>query len=120
MVKAKETDLEGVLEGKKQYQVPLYQRVYSWRTNPPRGRIAPELEMPGYSYVEMEALRIGLEDCRSHLRDFIHRTFALTSQPERIRAFVDNEAQVLLRESRKWRIQRGSVDDALPGIAISR
>ncbi|MEV1129288.1 DUF4268 domain-containing protein [Agromyces sp. NPDC049794] len=32
MVKAKETDLEGVLEGKKQYQVPLYQRVYSWRT----------------------------------------------------------------------------------------
>ncbi|MFE4726118.1 DUF4268 domain-containing protein [Microbacterium sp. NPDC056736] len=31
MVKAKETDLEGVLEGKKQYQVPLYQRVYSWR-----------------------------------------------------------------------------------------
>lgn len=30
MVKAKETDLEGVLEGKKQYQVPLYQRVYSW------------------------------------------------------------------------------------------
>ncbi|GAA2035947.1 DUF262 domain-containing protein [Agromyces tropicus] len=31
MVKAKETDLEGVLEGKKQYQVPLYQRVYAWR-----------------------------------------------------------------------------------------
>lgn len=30
MVKAKETNLEGVLEGKKQYQVPLYQRGYSW------------------------------------------------------------------------------------------
>ncbi|MFE6233750.1 DUF262 domain-containing protein [Cellulosimicrobium sp. NPDC057862] len=30
MVSAKETDLEGVLEGKRQYQVPLYQRVYSW------------------------------------------------------------------------------------------
>lgn len=30
MVKAKETNLEGILEGKKQYQVPLYQRVYSW------------------------------------------------------------------------------------------
>ena len=30
VVKAKETNLEGVLEGKKQYQVPLYQRVYGW------------------------------------------------------------------------------------------
>ena len=30
MVKANETNLEGVLEGKRQYQVPLYQRVYSW------------------------------------------------------------------------------------------
>lgn len=30
MVKARETNLEGVLEGKKQYQVPLYQRPYSW------------------------------------------------------------------------------------------
>ncbi|WP_435737375.1 DUF262 domain-containing protein [Cellulosimicrobium sp. PMB13] len=30
MVSAKETNLEGVLEGKRQYQVPLYQRVYSW------------------------------------------------------------------------------------------
>jgi alkylated DNA nucleotide flippase Atl1 len=32
VVKAKETNLQGVLEGTKQYQVPLYQRVYSWRT----------------------------------------------------------------------------------------
>lgn len=31
VVKAAETNLAGVLEGKKQYQVPLYQRVYSWR-----------------------------------------------------------------------------------------
>lgn len=31
MVKATETNLAGVLEGKKQYQVPLYQRTYSWR-----------------------------------------------------------------------------------------
>jgi len=30
MVKANETNLEGILEGKRQYQVPLYQRVYSW------------------------------------------------------------------------------------------
>lgn len=30
MVKAVETSFAGVLEGKKQYQVPLYQRVYSW------------------------------------------------------------------------------------------
>lgn len=30
MVKAKETNLVGVLEGTKQYQVPLYQRTYSW------------------------------------------------------------------------------------------
>lgn len=30
MVKAAETDLSGVLEGRKQYQVPLYQRPYSW------------------------------------------------------------------------------------------
>lgn len=30
MVKARETNLIGVLEGTKQYQVPLYQRTYSW------------------------------------------------------------------------------------------
>lgn len=30
-MKAVETDLNGLLEGKKQYQVPLYQRTYSWR-----------------------------------------------------------------------------------------
>lgn len=30
MVKAMETSFAGVLEGRKQYQVPLYQRVYSW------------------------------------------------------------------------------------------
>ncbi|GAB3244308.1 DUF4268 domain-containing protein [Nocardioides dilutus] len=30
MVKAQETYLETLLEGKKQYQVPLYQRVYAW------------------------------------------------------------------------------------------
>ena len=29
-MKASETNLEGILEGKRQYQVPLYQRVYSW------------------------------------------------------------------------------------------
>ena len=31
MVKAIETNLESVLEGKKQYQVPLFQRSYSWK-----------------------------------------------------------------------------------------
>ncbi|OMH36878.1 DUF4268 domain-containing protein [Tersicoccus sp. Bi-70] len=31
MVRADHGTLEGILEGKKQYQVPLYQRVYSWR-----------------------------------------------------------------------------------------
>ena len=31
VVKAMETCFAGVLEGKKQYQVPLYQRVYSWQ-----------------------------------------------------------------------------------------
>ena len=30
MVKATETRFAGVLEGRKQYQVPLYQRTYSW------------------------------------------------------------------------------------------
>jgi hypothetical protein len=30
LVAAKETNLKGLLEGSKQYQVPLYQRVYSW------------------------------------------------------------------------------------------
>lgn len=30
MVKAAETNFAGVLEGKKQYQVPLYQRTYAW------------------------------------------------------------------------------------------
>jgi len=30
MVNAQETNFEGVLEGKKQYQIPLYQRVYAW------------------------------------------------------------------------------------------
>ncbi len=32
MVKATETSFAGVLEGRKQYQVPLYQRTYSWGT----------------------------------------------------------------------------------------
>lgn len=31
MVKAIETNLESILEGKKQYQVPLFQRSYSWK-----------------------------------------------------------------------------------------
>lgn len=31
MVRAENGTLAGVLEGKKQYQIPLYQRVYSWR-----------------------------------------------------------------------------------------
>src|SRR5690242_17608033 len=31
VVKAVETNLESVLEGKKQYQVPLYQRRYAWK-----------------------------------------------------------------------------------------
>ncbi|AIY03165.1 hypothetical protein ART_3566 [Arthrobacter sp. PAMC 25486] len=30
MVRAENGTLAGVLEGKKQYQIPLYQRVYSW------------------------------------------------------------------------------------------
>jgi alkylated DNA nucleotide flippase Atl1 len=30
-MKASESDLDALLEGKKQYQVPLYQRTYSWR-----------------------------------------------------------------------------------------
>ena len=30
MVAAQETTLQGLLEGAKQYQVPLYQRPYSW------------------------------------------------------------------------------------------
>lgn len=30
MVRAENGTLTGVLEGKKQYQIPLYQRVYSW------------------------------------------------------------------------------------------
>lgn len=33
MVRAENGTLAGVLEGKKQYQVPLYQRVYSWGKN---------------------------------------------------------------------------------------
>ena len=32
MVAAEETTLQALLEGTKQYQVPLYQRTYSWST----------------------------------------------------------------------------------------
>ena len=32
MVAARETTLQELLEGSKQYQVPLYQRTYSWTT----------------------------------------------------------------------------------------
>jgi hypothetical protein len=32
MVQVTQTDLANILDGKKQYQVPLYQRVYSWQT----------------------------------------------------------------------------------------
>jgi hypothetical protein len=31
MVAARETTLRELLEGSKQYQVPLYQRTYSWK-----------------------------------------------------------------------------------------
>ncbi len=31
MVAARETTLQELLEGSKQYQVPLYQRTYSWK-----------------------------------------------------------------------------------------
>ena len=31
MVAARETTLQELLEGSKQYQVPLYQRTYSWQ-----------------------------------------------------------------------------------------
>lgn len=49
MVKAAETNLAGVLEGKKQYQVPLYQRVYSW------GK--PQLNQLWNDIVELAATR---------------------------------------------------------------
>lgn len=49
MVKAAETNLAGVLEGKKQYQVPLYQRVYSWRK--------PQLDQLWNDVTELAAAR---------------------------------------------------------------
>ncbi len=49
MVKAAETNLAGVLEGKKQYQVPLYQRVYSWGTK--------QLDQLWSDVVELAAVR---------------------------------------------------------------
>jgi len=49
MVKAAETNLAGVLEGKKQYQVPLYQRVYSWRK--------PQLDQLWNDIAELAATR---------------------------------------------------------------
>jgi len=51
MVKAAETNLAGVLEGKKQYQVPLYQRVYSW------GK--PQLNQLWNDIAELAATRRG-------------------------------------------------------------
>ena len=36
MVHAVETNLQRLLEGTKQYQVPLYQRTYSWRNAQPQ------------------------------------------------------------------------------------
>ena len=57
MVKAAETNLAGVLEGKKQYQVPLYQRVYSWAT--------PQLDQLWNDIVELAATR-RLEPSATH------------------------------------------------------
>jgi alkylated DNA nucleotide flippase Atl1 len=57
MVKAAETNLAGVLEGKKQYQVPLYQRVYSW--------VTPQLDQLWNDIVELAATR-RLEPSATH------------------------------------------------------
>lgn len=51
MVKAAETNLAGVLEGKKQYQVPLYQRVYSWKK--------PQLDQLWNDIAELAVARRG-------------------------------------------------------------
>lgn len=57
MVKAAETNLAGVLEGKKQYQIPLYQRVYSWGV--------PQLDQLWNDIVELAATR-RLESSATH------------------------------------------------------
>ncbi|MEW1819988.1 DUF4268 domain-containing protein [Arthrobacter sp. NPDC080031] len=49
MVRAENGTLAGVLEGKKQYQVPLYQRVYSWGKK--------QLEQLWGDVVELERIR---------------------------------------------------------------
>ena len=57
MVAARETTLQELLEGSKQYQVPLYQRTYSW-TKPQLARLwedilqlaADRVERPGLTH----------------------------------------------------------------------
>ena len=44
MVKAVETSLRELLEGAKQYQVPLYQRTYSWK-GPQLARLWEDLSL---------------------------------------------------------------------------
>lgn len=57
MVRAENGTLAGVLEGKKQYQIPLYQRVYSWRKK--------QLDQLWSDVVELERTR-GEDPTASH------------------------------------------------------
>ena len=55
MVAARETTLQELLEGSKQYQVPLYQRTYSW-TKPQLARLWEDILQLGADRVERPGL----------------------------------------------------------------
>jgi len=66
MVAAKESALRSILEGTKQYQVPLYQRTYSWTTDQVR-RLWEDV--------------VILADDRAHSRDHTHFIGSLVLAP---------------------------------------
>ena len=55
MVAARETSLQELLEGSKQYQVPLYQRTYSW-TKTQLARLWEDVKQLAADRVERPAL----------------------------------------------------------------
>ncbi len=55
MVAARETTLQELLEGSKQYQVPLYQRTYSW-TRPQLARLWEDIKQLAVDRVDRPTL----------------------------------------------------------------
>ncbi len=111
MVAARETTLQELLEGAKQYQVPLYQRTYSWKQT--------QLERLWKDVLQLAEDRVSLPGA-----DAFHRVAGARAEPgqrgrrgdgvpgRRRTAAADHSVSSALRDTRPPRADRGP---AAPG-----